>query len=1323
MSAEVTIDFSAMSYGDAQEVTSVEQDGITVTFDKGTNKNTPKYYANGTAVRVYGGGTMTVSSTKNIANIAITFGSGDGTNEITTDAGTYADGAWTGSATSVKFTVGGTSGNRRIMKLVVTEEAAQTIPEPYKLFTETTIWIPTAENVTAALAEGWITGCATRADNKKGNIDPATGEETAAKNYPGIGVKKGNGSKTLQAYIAGVDKVIVYGVTGSSSGARDILVTATPYDGGEAVTARATSASGVTAMPEVTLDKNKCYLIDITGVDAADAGQDCAVHGIKFVVSGGVTPPETIAQPTITGETPFFRTTTVTLACETEGASIFYTTDGTTEPTAESTPYTEPFEITATTTVKAIAIKGEDMSAVATKEFIANPTVTTVAELNALANGTAFLFNGEALVVAKQTKTTSKGTQEYVYIKDATGASLIFDNGSTKTEAAVVGKTLTAGWTGKVSVFNGLFELVPDVALAVNEGDAVAVTYDEAQLADVVEANVNKVVTLKGVTYTAPTGANFTITKGEATVAGYNQFGIEIAEPVVGKTYDMVGAIGIYSKEGTTTIQFQPISITKVAEVVAATVEPTEGDIAAAVAAKKAEIEAAGDIMGDVTINLAAGAAYTVGATIETAGSLAINGNGATVDASALEAPFITVNGTTAQAKNANGTENANYKYVENIKIENAKISGLKKAIVRDEQKTLVEKITVENSVIEVAGSSALFDFNGKGYPADLTVNKSTIWSKEGHTGYFLQTSGRAADLDAEKTTFKQATSITNSTLYKVAVGKQLNNLQGKGQKNLVFTLTNSIIAESTQNGNEVRGWLGGQNSTSPVVTYDKNTYWNSGAVQAGWTDSSKQGYDATGTSLITDPTFVNAAEGDFTVFAGTQQAKFQTGDPRWLVAYDAKQALPVDITIAPETGKNIATELATAKAAVDKVGNITINLATDGAYTVNATIEAPADLAINGNGATVDASALEAPFITVNGTTAQAKNANGTENANYKYVENIKIENAKISGLKKAIVRDEQKTLVEKITVENSVIEVAGSSALFDFNGKGYPADLTVNKSTIWSKEGHTGYFLQTSGRAADLDAEKTTFKQATSITNSTLYKVAVGKQLNNLQGKGQKNLVFTLTNSIIAESTQNGNEVRGWLGGQNSTSPVVTYDKNTYWNSGAVQAGWTDSSKQGYDATGTSLITDPTFVNAAEGDFHIGAGTQQAKLQTGDPRWLTEYVPTLDKTALENEITAATTLLGDASTEEGTPGADLKKAIEDAQAALATAEFQEEIDAALAALKAAEDAFRTATGINEITSGNAADNGAWYNLQGVRIEKPTQKGIYIHNGKKVMK
>ena len=58
----------------------------------------------------------------------------------------------------------------------------------------------------------------------------------------------------------------------------------------------------------------------------------------------------------------------VEIACATEGATIRYTTDGT-EPTAESTEYTAAIDITATTTVKAIAIKGEDKSKVAAATY------------------------------------------------------------------------------------------------------------------------------------------------------------------------------------------------------------------------------------------------------------------------------------------------------------------------------------------------------------------------------------------------------------------------------------------------------------------------------------------------------------------------------------------------------------------------------------------------------------------------------------------------------------------------------------------------------------------------------------------------------------------------------------------------------------------------------------------------------------------------------------------------------------------------------------------------------------------------------------------
>ena len=81
--------------------------------------------------------------------------------------------------------------------------------------------------------------------------------------------------------------------------------------------------------------------------------------------SGSETP--SVAAPTISGTTPFAESTEVTITGPAD-AEIRYTTDGS-APTAESTLYSAAFTLSASATVKAIAIKDAVASDVASKFF------------------------------------------------------------------------------------------------------------------------------------------------------------------------------------------------------------------------------------------------------------------------------------------------------------------------------------------------------------------------------------------------------------------------------------------------------------------------------------------------------------------------------------------------------------------------------------------------------------------------------------------------------------------------------------------------------------------------------------------------------------------------------------------------------------------------------------------------------------------------------------------------------------------------------------------------------------------------------------------
>lgn len=118
-----SVTFSECGYSNQQEVSSVDiDDHVSVALYKGTNaNNAPKYFSTGSAIRCYGGNYFTISSDSgNLTAITLSFSSGEDANAITTDGGTYSNGSWSGSASSVTFNIGGTTGHRRIAGIAVT---------------------------------------------------------------------------------------------------------------------------------------------------------------------------------------------------------------------------------------------------------------------------------------------------------------------------------------------------------------------------------------------------------------------------------------------------------------------------------------------------------------------------------------------------------------------------------------------------------------------------------------------------------------------------------------------------------------------------------------------------------------------------------------------------------------------------------------------------------------------------------------------------------------------------------------------------------------------------------------------------------------------------------------------------------------------------------------------------------------------------------------------------------------------------------------------------------------------------------------------------
>ncbi len=120
--------------------------------------------------------------------------------------------------------------------------------------------------------------------------------------------------------------------------------------------------------------------------------------------------------PHISGSTTFLDSTSVTLSTENQDAKIYYTIDGT-EPTDQSTVYTAPFSLNASTPVKAVAYINGEKSKVASQYFkkVEENELISVAQALKTADNTQVYI--KAKVAKTETYNSSSSTLNY-YIAD-----------------------------------------------------------------------------------------------------------------------------------------------------------------------------------------------------------------------------------------------------------------------------------------------------------------------------------------------------------------------------------------------------------------------------------------------------------------------------------------------------------------------------------------------------------------------------------------------------------------------------------------------------------------------------------------------------------------------------------------------------------------------------------------------------------------------------------------------------------------------------------------------------------------------------------------
>ena len=303
-----------------------------------------------------------------------------------------------------------------------------------------------------------------------------------------------------------------------------------------------TTVSGGAAQTFATTSTKYTYTLSGTQANTVYylyvTNKNCQLTEITLYYEEAAAPA--VETPTISGEVSFTTTTTVTLGCTTDGAAIYYTTDGST-PTSSSTLYSEPFTLNATATVKAIAIKSGTSSSVAEKAFTKIEALTTMDAIFAAATTAGNTATDCYITFNNWIVTGVKNSNAYV--TDGTKGLIIYQS----SHGFAVGNILSGTVACKVQLYNGSSELTSltstTTGLTVTTGGTVTpVELDASGIAALTGVNTGSVIKISGAC---------TTNNSKYYVAGvqlYNSL-YEYDAPTTGKDYNCTG-VYLYYKNG-----------------------------------------------------------------------------------------------------------------------------------------------------------------------------------------------------------------------------------------------------------------------------------------------------------------------------------------------------------------------------------------------------------------------------------------------------------------------------------------------------------------------------------------------------------------------------------------------------------------------------------------------------------------------------------------------------------------------------------------------------------------------------------------------------